>query len=128
MPAPRRLNGAELVDDHERRGISVPQTVRPEVQRPCGVRIKAIWRLERRIAYRVRESTGILQHFKFIPRRPASVLRPITGVCNEAVRRPPLEAPPAGEAGQERCLPRADRAEYADKKQWTPGIKPYDGR
>lgn len=127
MPAPCRLDGAELVDDHERPGISAPQAVRPEVQRACGLRIKTIWRLESRIADRIRETPGILQHFQIIPRRPAPILRPFTGVCDEAVKRPPLEAPPVSKAAEERGLARTDRAEYTDKKQVTPGEK-FDNR
>lgn len=108
MPAPCRFDGAELVDDHERPGISAPQTVRPEVERVCGLRIKTIRGLEGRIADGIRKTPGILQHFKIIPRRPAPVLRPFTGECHEAVQRPPLEAPPVSEAAEERCLARTD--------------------
>ena len=112
MPPPCRLDGPELINDNKRARRPAPQSVRPEVELAGGLRIKTIGGLEGRIADGIRETPRILQHFQIIPRSAPSFLRSVTGKCHEAVRRPPLEAPPVSKAGKEGGFARTDRAEY----------------
>ena len=119
MPAPGRLDGPELIDDHERRGIPAPKTVRPEIELARSLRIKPIRRLESRITDGIRETPGIPQQLQVVPLRTAPLLRTFTGACDEAVQRPPLDAPPVGKPAQERGLARTDFPEYPDKEQLT---------